>query len=297
MREGDYIPLLQLALREDLGELGDVTSQAAAADGERAATLWSKDVGVLAGEEVFTAVFRAIDLDTRVHFAVHDGALLERGQRVAEVTGKALSVLSGERTSLNFISFLSGIATATRAAVELARASGHAVILDTRKTLPGWRALSKYAVTVGGGRNHRQGLYDMVLIKDNHVDSAGSIAEAVRRVRARWGTRFTVEVECRTTGEVDDALAADVDIIMLDNMETEEIGRAVRRIAGRAQVEASGTMTAERIPAVSAAGGGLHFRGRNHALGAVLRFFPEDCLRREKGGCRGWRGRRYTSSI
>lgn len=253
MREGDYIPLLQLALREDLGELGDVTSQAAAADGERAATLWSKDVGVLAGEEVFTAVFRAIDLDTRVHFAVHDGALLERGQRVAEVTGKALSVLSGERTSLNFISFLSGIATATRAAVELARASGHAVILDTRKTLPGWRALSKYAVTVGGGRNHRQGLYDMVLIKDNHVDSAGSIAEAVRRVRARWGTRFTVEVECRTTGEVDDALAADVDIIMLDNMETEEIGRAVRRIAGRAQVEASGTMTAERIPAVSAA--------------------------------------------
>ncbi|MGO9309183.1 MAG: carboxylating nicotinate-nucleotide diphosphorylase [Spirochaetia bacterium] len=254
MREGDYLPLLQLALREDLGDLGDVTSQAAAPDGERAATLWSKDAGVLAGEEVFAAVFRAIDPGTRVHFAVHDGAVLEKGERVAEVTGAALSVLSGERTSLNFLSFLSGIATATRAVVELARASGHAVILDTRKTLPGWRALSKYAVTVGGGRNHRQGLFDMVLIKDNHVDSAGSIAEAVRRVRARWGTRFAVEVECRTSAEVRDALAAGVDIIMLDNMDAEDIRREVQRIAGRAKVEASGTMTAERIPAVSAAG-------------------------------------------
>jgi nicotinate-nucleotide pyrophosphorylase (carboxylating) len=254
MREGDYLPLLQLALREDLGDLGDVTSQAAAPDGGCAAALWSKDTGVLAGEEVFTAVFRMIDPDTRVQFAVHDGAQLEKGLRVAEVSGRAVSVLSGERTSLNFISFLTGIATATRAVVEQARASGHAEILDTRKTLPGWRALSKYAVTVGGGRNHRQGLYDMVLIKDNHVDSAGSIAEAVRRVRARWGTRFAVEVECRSPAEVSDALAAGVDLIMLDNMEADDIRREVRRIAGRTKVEASGTMSAERIPAVSAAG-------------------------------------------
>ena len=254
MREGDYLPLLQIALREDLGDSGDVTSQAVAPDGERAATLWSKDTGVLAGEEVFAAVFRAIDTDVRVRFALHDGAFLEKGQRVAEVSGRAVSLLSGERTSLNFISFLSGIATATRSLVMQARATGNAVILDTRKTLPGWRALSKYAVTVGGGRNHRQGLYDMVLIKDNHIDSAGSIAEAVRRVRARWGTRFVVEVECRSAAEVSDALAAGVDIIMLDNMEAEEIRREVQRIAGRAKVEASGTMTPERIPAVSAAG-------------------------------------------
>lgn len=254
MREGDYLPLLQIALREDLGDSGDVTSQAVAPDGERAATLWSKDTGVLAGEEVFAAVFRAIDPDVRVRFALHDGAFLEKGQRVAEVSGRAVSLLSGERTSLNFISFLSGIATATRSLVMQARATGNAVILDTRKTLPGWRALSKYAVTVGGGRNHRQGLYDMVLIKDNHIDSAGSIAEAVRRVRARWGTRFVVEVECRSAAEVSDALAAGVDIIMLDNMEAEEIRGEVQRIAGRAKVEASGTMTPERIPAVSAAG-------------------------------------------
>jgi nicotinate-nucleotide pyrophosphorylase (carboxylating) len=165
-----------------------------------------------------------------------------------------VSLLSGERTSINFLSFLSGIATATRALVDLARASGHAAILDTRKTLPGWRALSKYAVTVGGGRNHRRGLYDMVLIKDNHVDSAGSVKEAVRRARERWGDRFPVEVECRTAAEVADALAAGVDWIMLDNMQAEEIQAEVRRIAGRAKVEASGTMTPERIPAVSAAG-------------------------------------------
>ena len=254
MRESDYLPLLQLALSEDLGELGDVTSQAVVPEEERSATLWSKDIGVLAGEEVFTAVFRAIDSGTRVEFAVHDGALLEKGQRVAEVRGKALTILSGERTGLNFISFLSGIATATRSFVEGARVSGHAVILDTRKTLPGWRALSKYAVTVGGGSNHRQALYDMVLIKDNHVDSAGSVDEAVRLVRQKWGKRFRIEVECRSTAEVTEALAAGVDMIMLDNMDAEAMGREVRRIAGRVKVEASGTMTLGRVPAVSAAG-------------------------------------------
>jgi nicotinate-nucleotide pyrophosphorylase (carboxylating) len=254
MRESDYLPILQLALREDLGDQGDVTSQAVAPDGRSEATLWSKDSGVLAGEEVFAAAFRAIDPETSVAFSLHDGAVLEKGQRVARVSGKTVSVLSGERTALNFISFLSGIATATRAVSDLARASGHAVILDTRKTLPGWRALSKYAVTVGGGRNHRLGLFDMVLIKDNHVDSAGSIAEAVRRVRARWGTRFSVEVECRSAAEVNDALAAGVEMIMLDNMQPEEIRAEVQKIAGRAKVEASGTMTPARIPEVSAAG-------------------------------------------
>jgi len=254
MRESDYHALLQLALSEDLGELGDITSQAVTPDEDRRATLWSKDAGVLAGEEVFAAVFRAIDPETRVEFDLHDGAMLEKDERVAEVRGKGLSILSAERTSLNFISFLSGIATATHSLVERARASGRAVILDTRKTLPGWRALSKYAVTVGGGGNHRQGLYDMVLIKDNHVDSAGSVAEAVSRVRRRWGTRFRIEVECRTTAEVTEALAAGVDMIMLDNMDAEAIRREVQRIAGRVKVEASGMMTSERIPAVSAAG-------------------------------------------
>jgi nicotinate-nucleotide pyrophosphorylase (carboxylating) len=254
MRESDYRPLLELALREDLGDLGDVTTEAVAPEGEAAAVLWSKDTGVLAGAEVFAAVFREIDPGARVSFSVPDGAALSRGQRVAQVRGSRRAILCGERTALNFLSFLSGIATATRALAEKASASGRAVILDTRKTLPGWRALSKYAVLAGGGSNHRQGLYDMVLIKDNHVDSAGSVTEAVRRARDRWGARFRIEVECRTSGEVDEAVAAGVDVIMLDNMDEQAIAREVGRIGGRAKVEASGNMSPERIPAVSAAG-------------------------------------------
>lgn len=254
MQERDYLPLLELAVREDLGDLGDVTSQAVTPNGEQAATLWSKDTGILAGEEVFAAVFRRIDPATRVQFSVHDGARLVPGQAVASVRGKTIPVLSGERTALNFLSFLSGIATATGASMAKARETGRAVILDTRKTLPGWRALSKYAVTVGGGRNHRQGLYDMVLIKDNHVDAAGSVTEAVRRARGRWGERFPIEVECRTGAEVEEALAAGVSMIMLDNMDATAVAREVQRIGGRATVEASGSMDLATIPAVSAAG-------------------------------------------
>ena len=240
MRATDYMPLIDLALREDLGEPGDITSLAVVPDEMRSAILWSKDNGVLAGEEVFEAVFKAIDPEVGVRFDAHDGAKLTKGMRVAEVQGRALSLLSAERTAINFIAFLSGIATATRDLVDIARGSGRAVILDTRKTLPGWRALSKYAVTVGGGRNHRQGLYDMVLIKDNHVDTAGSVGEAVARVRARWGSRFPVEVECRTTKEVEDALAAGVKMILLDNMAPAQMREEVRRVDGRASVEASG---------------------------------------------------------
>jgi nicotinate-nucleotide pyrophosphorylase (carboxylating) len=254
MRASDYMPLVELALREDLGDAGDVTSQAVVPDDERSAILWSKDTGILAGEEVFAAVFRAVDPGVSVRFDAHDGAVLAQGMRVAQVRGKALSLLSAERTAINFIAFLSGIATATRQLVDLARESGRAVILDTRKTLPGWRALSKYAVTVGGGKNHRQGLYDMVLIKDNHVDTAGSVGQAMARVRARWGDRFPVEVECRTTAEVQDALAAGATMILLDNMTPAQMREEVRRIDGRATVEASGNMSRETIPAASASG-------------------------------------------
>ena len=138
--------------------------------------------------------------------------------------------------------------------MDLARASGHAIILDTRKTLPGFRALSKYAVVTGGGRNHRQGLYDMVLIKDNHIDSAGSVAAAVQRVRAQWGERFRIEVECRNGAEVAEALAADADMIMLDNMDAASMRACVVQVGGRVEVEASGNMGPATIPAASAAG-------------------------------------------
>jgi nicotinate-nucleotide pyrophosphorylase (carboxylating) len=254
MQENDYRQLIELAIAEDLGSAGDVTSLAVMPDGERMAVLWSKDTGVLAGEEVFAAVFRRIDPAMGVTFLRHDGARLAKGDRVAEVRGPALSLLSGERIALNFICHLSGIASEARVLSDLAASTGKAVILDTRKTLPGWRALAKYAATVGGATNHRMGLYDMVLVKDNHVDAAGSVAAAVARVRARWGARFPVEVEARTLAEVREAVDAGADTVMLDNMDEPLMREAVALVAGRAKTEASGTMTRERIPGVSATG-------------------------------------------
>jgi nicotinate-nucleotide pyrophosphorylase (carboxylating) len=254
MQESDYLPLIELAIAEDLGSEGDVTSEAVVPEADGRAVLWSKDQGVLAGEEVFTAVFRRIDPAVDVTFLLHDGARLAPGDRVAEVRGRAMSLLSGERIALNFICHLSGIATEARALSDLAASTGKAVILDTRKTLPGWRALAKYAARVGGARNHRMGLYDMVLVKDNHVDAAGSVAAAVSRVRARWGTRFPVEVEARTLAEVREAVDAGADTVMLDNMDEALMRAAVVLVAGRAKVEASGNMKRDRIPAVSATG-------------------------------------------
>jgi nicotinate-nucleotide pyrophosphorylase (carboxylating) len=254
MQESDYRQLIELAIAEDLGSEGDVTSLAVIPDGERMAVLWSKDQGVLAGEEVFTGVFHRIDPTVEVTFFLHDAARLAKGDRVAEVRGRALSLLSGERIALNFISHLSGIASEARVLSDLAASTGRAAILDTRKTLPGWRALAKYAAKVGGARNHRMGLYDMVLVKDNHVDAAGSVAAAVARVRDRWGTRYPVEVEARTLGEVREAVDAGADTVMLDNMDEPLMREAVALVAGRAKTEASGNMTRERIPGVSATG-------------------------------------------
>ncbi len=254
MRESDYLPLIDLALFEDLGRLGDVTSKAVMPNERRTARLWSKDQGVLAGEEVFAAVFKRVDPRVSVEFGVHDGVELSRGVEVAAVTGRAQSILSAERTAIDFIGLLSGIATKSRRYASLAASAGKAVILDTRKTVPGYRALSKYAVAVGGGKNHRRGLYDMVLIKDNHVDNAGSVAAAVECVRRMWRNRFTVEVECRNMDEVREAVKAGADVIMLDNMPADLCREAVGIIGGKARTEASGNMTEERIPEYSAAG-------------------------------------------
>jgi nicotinate-nucleotide pyrophosphorylase (carboxylating) len=254
MLANDYLPLIGMALREDLGDLGDVTSQAVLPDRTARAFLVSKGEGILAGKEVFAAVFKEMDASLEVDFQVEDGALLSRGLRIASVSGRVRSILSAERTAINFIAFLSGIATATRGMVSLAAAYGRVVILDTRKTLPGYRALSKYAVSVGGGRNHRQGLYDMVLIKDNHIDAAGSISEAVRKGRLAWGRKFSIEVECRNAREVEEAVEAGADIVMLDNMGDAEIKDAVNLVRGRAKIEASGNMSEERIGPMSAAG-------------------------------------------
>lgn len=241
--------LISMALEEDLDESGDITSKAIFRDEIGKAVLTSKGVGVLAGTETFLRVFDKIDPAVRVEFLKKEGDSLEAGTRVAEIRGKIVSLLTAERTALNFISYLSGIATRTRRLVEAV--SAETTILDTRKTLPGYRKLAKYAVKLGGGSNHRMGLYDMVLIKDNHIDAAGSITEAVRRVRSSWNNTYRIEVECRTLREVREALDLEVDVIMLDNMTPETAARAaaLRKEAGKASVsfEVSGNMDEKKI--------------------------------------------------
>jgi nicotinate-nucleotide pyrophosphorylase (carboxylating) len=162
--------------------------------------------------------------------------------------------LAGERTAINFLAFLSGIATGTELFVTAAKTHGKALILDTRKTLPGYRRLSKYAVTVGGGVNHRMGLYDMILIKDNHIDAAGSLTKAVERVREKWGARFRIEVECRGIEEVKEALGAKADIIMLDNMDSGTARAAADLGKGMVKIESSGDMTLEKVAEYSPIG-------------------------------------------
>lgn len=246
--------LIKRALAEDLGRAGDVSSLALFGPADRNRfVLVSKDQGVACGLELFSEVFRALDRRVRVATGLSDGQLLSKGQRVATVEGPVRAILSGERTAINFLSHLSGIATKTAAFVSAA-GPGAPAVLDTRKTIPGLRALEKYAVATGGGRNHRMGLYDMVMLKDNHIDAAGGIPQAVARARARWGRRFKIEVETRNLDEVQKALDAGADRIMLDNMDDATMREAVALVAGRAETEASGNMTLERYRALADSG-------------------------------------------
>ena len=262
MSPDDYLPLVQLALREDLGDRGDVTTGAIFTGEISRATLLSKDSGVLAGAEVFRAVFAELDVELSVEFHCSDGDCLKPGETVASLNGRVATILTGERAAINFLSFLSGIATSAREFADAAAAGGRAVILDTRKTLPGYRNLSKYAVRAGGASNHRNGLYDMVLIKDNHIDFAGSIARAVERVRSKWADEFKIEVECRTLGDVREALNCGVDVIMLDNMEEQLVSEAIslkistagEQAASGVDFEASGNVTLETAGTLSGAG-------------------------------------------
>jgi len=218
LKKRDYLPLVKRALREDLERNGDITSNAIFNRKTQAVfKLLAKDDGVLCGIDVFRSVFHVLDRKVAVVCDYTDGDRLSRGTVVATVTGPLISILTGERTALNLLSHLSGVASKTARFV--AAGNGKPVVLDTRKTVPGMRRLQKYAVITGGGQNHRIGLHDMILIKDNHVDAAGGITEAVARARKRWGNRFRIEVETRTLDEVREALSSSVDRIMLDNMD------------------------------------------------------------------------------
>jgi nicotinate-nucleotide pyrophosphorylase (carboxylating) len=246
-----YRELVQRAVREDVGP-GDVTTDTLVpADVQGHGILLAKSECVLAGLDIARAVF--LEIDPAVIFAArkHDGSRCHPGDVIATVRGRAASLLTAERTSLNFLQHLSGIATLTNRFVTATR--GQVTILDTRKTIPTLRALAKYAVQCGGGTNHRMGLYDAVLIKDNHVRLAGGVCEAIRRVRAS-GVTLPIEVEVQNLNEVDQAAAADPDVIMLDNLDDHAVREAVRRIAGRARIEVSGGITLERIPALATLG-------------------------------------------
>jgi len=244
--------LLKMAFEEDLGTRGDVTSDVVFDDQCDVYWLVAKQTGILCGVDCFVKAFAHVDETCKVEWFFSDGDALKSGDKVARISGRIQSILRAERVALNFLSHLSGIATRTREYVNAL--SGKTKLLDTRKTLPGWRTLQKYAVTCGGGSNHRMGLHDMVMIKDNHVDGAGGIDAAVKKVRGKWGDQFKVEVETRTLDEVTQALSAGADVIMLDNMDIPTMTRAVALINGRAETEASGNMDLSRMGPVSCTG-------------------------------------------
>ena len=247
------------ALDEDLGR-GDITSRAVVRSGVRArGSFIARQDFILAGLEVADAVFSAIDYTLQIESAVTDGDQIKAGKIFARVVGEAQALLAAERVALNFLQHLSGIATLTRQYVD-AVAGTHAVVVDTRKTMPGLRMLEKYAVTVGGARNHRLGLDDGVLIKDNHLALAAGVAEAVRRARETVGHLHKIEVEVTTIGQIHEALGAKADILLLDNMPPEmtreavEIVRKHERDDRRTLLEASGGITTANIRAYAEAG-------------------------------------------
>lgn len=249
----DVTRLLRDALREDIGT-GDITTLSVIdSDRQGYGRYIAKEDGVLCGMDVVEAVFRMLDPSVALTRHKEDGASFARGDVLAEVRGNAVSILSGERVGLNLLQHLSGVATRTREAVDTV-AGTSAQIVDTRKTTPGMRVLEKYAVRVGGGSNHRFNLADGVLIKDNHIVAAGSITEAVRAAKRRAPHTLKVEVETETMEQVDEAIAAGADIIMLDNMDNETMRAAVERVAGRALTEASGNMGERDLRSVAETG-------------------------------------------
>lgn len=244
--------LIDQALKEDIGT-GDLSTRILPDDLTGLAKLYAKQEGVVAGLLLVEQVFQRVDPRIEVHMLAKDGDIVNVGGVVLELVGSLSSILQGERTALNFLQHLSGIATATKRAVDLV--AGLSVsIVDTRKTLPGWRTLQKYAVRVGGGQNHRFGLYDAVMLKDNHLAAVGGLTEAVDRIRAQIGHMIKIEVECETIEQVREAVICGVDVIMLDNMGIKEMREAVQYIDHRAIVEASGGMKEERLREVAETG-------------------------------------------
>lgn len=245
---------VRAALEEDLGLAGDITSRACIPAGAVSrATIAARGPGTIAGEELAVAAFRLADPAIKIEVRNGDGARIEKGDVVLSVDGPTRGLLAAERVALNFLGHLSGIATATAALVDAVKGTG-AKIVCTRKTTPGLRAFEKHAVLCGGGHNHRFGLYDAVMIKDNHIAAAGGIRKALAAAKASVGHMVKIEVEVDDLAGLEVALAGGADIVMLDNMPVEEMKRAVAINAGRAVLEASGNVTLASVRAIAETG-------------------------------------------
>lgn len=246
-------PVIEAGLKEDINT-GDLTTDLLiAADTKTTAVMLAKANGIIAGLPVVEQIFRKLDPNVDFNTEVNDGDKVANGDLICTINGAYRALLTGERLALNFLQRMSGIATETAKYVEAVK-EYNAEILDTRKTVPGLRLLDKYAVKAGGGTNHRIGLYDMVMIKDNHISVAGGITNAVKAIRPNIAPNIKIEVETTNLNEVQEALDAGADIIMLDNMDNTTMTKAVQLINGKAKVEASGNMNLERVRDVAATG-------------------------------------------
>lgn len=245
--------LIKTALQEDINYIDSTTDLLIPEDDVSEAYYLAKDSGVLAGVEVAARVFKLLDENIEVKFLFKDGDRVEKGDVLAEFKGNTAAMLKAERTALNLIQHMSGIATYTRKCADLVEGT-RASVTDTRKTLPGLRPLQKYSVVAGGGRNHRYNLTDAAMLKDNHIDVYGGITPAVKALREKAGHMLKIEVEARTLDDVQEALDCGVDVIMLDNMSCEDMKKAVNLTAGRAKLEASGNVTLDNIRQVAETG-------------------------------------------
>lgn len=268
------LPLVEAAVRaalaEDLGLVGDLTTNATvAADTAAHAVIAARKPGIVSGLALAEAAFRMLDPDCRFVTRIEDGGKAPQGGVVAEISGNARALLSAERVALNYMGRMSGIATLTRQYVDLVRGT-RASIVDTRKTTPGLRAFEKYAVRCGGGRNHRTGLFDAILIKDNHIVAAGGVAKAISAARAAAGHMVKVEVEVDTLEQLDIVLSHDVDAVLLDNMTPAELTKAVKRVDGKCLTEASGGVNLDTVRAIAQSGVDLISVGALTHSAAVL---------------------------
>ncbi len=245
--------IIKRAIAEDINYIDVTTDYLLSDDTITTAKFIAKDSGVLAGIDVALRVFELLDSNIEFEVLIKDGQKVKKGDVIAKMKGSVVSLLKGERTALNLLQHMSGIATATNRCVELV-AGTNATIAETRKTLPGLRALQKYAVVVGGGRNHRFNLSDAAMLKDNHIDAYGSLTNAVKALREKTGHMVKIEVETRNLDELCEALDAGADVIMLDNMDYATMKKAVEITNGRAKLEASGNITLDNIRDVALTG-------------------------------------------